>query len=439
MNRDYSIQTLSAKEESKTVSFFEYMVVAVLIIYAGNANTFVLYSGINQNIISFLIPVLLSFILVFRWQITFDQNFFLLLIGFGVYFIAVSIKFSGMQPAFLLGHIFLFFVVYTVIKALKSDFFKIYEWILYYLAIIALFMWSVQIALGGDTLYRIFASIPGIQPFSFVTGQGLTVVVYSVQPSAINLFHNFNLPRNCGFAWEPGGFSVYLCLAIFINLFITRDEKNHQIRFWILVAALLSTQSTTGYVMFIIIILFYYLNKSLKFKVLLLPLLVIALVYMLSLPFMTEKVIELLSKSLDIDQIIFNSFGRESNINPQRFESFIIAFRDFRHNPILGLGGHTEMSWLHLIGARVSTITGFGSLLANYGVVGFLFFMILTVRSSIFLSEYFNYRGKLFYFLLIFSISISYRVLWSPVVLCFWMFSFFTPRKINENDLPIQT
>ena len=97
------------------------------------------------------------------------------------------------------------------------------------------------------------------------------------------------------------------------------------------------------------------------------------------------------------------------------------------------------MSWLSLIGARISTITGFGSLLAHFGIVGFLFFTILSVRSSLYLSEYFNYRGKLFYFLLIFSISISYRVLWSPIVLCFWMFSFFAPQKINENDLLIQT
>jgi len=432
-------QISSTRTGTQKISFFEYLVIFVLIIYAGNANTFVVYSGINQNFLSFVIPVLLSFILVLRWKITFDRNFFLLLIGFGIYFVAVSLKFGGFQPAYFLGYSFRFLIVYVVIKVLKSDFFKAYELILYYLAIIGLFFWFVQVALGGDTLLRIFASIPGIEPFSWVTGHGLSIIVYSVQPSAIIEFQQFMVPRNCGFAWEPGGFSIFLCLAIFINLFITRSEKNNRIRFWILTLALLSAQSTTGYVMFTIIVMFNYFNRNLTIKVLLLPLLVIALAYLFSLSFMTDKIVELLGKSQDIDQIIVNSFGRERNISPQRFESFIIAFRDFRNNPLFGLGGHTEKSWLHLIGANVSTITGLGHLLAHFGIAGFIFFTIVSAKSSFYLSDYYEYKGKLFFLLLIFSISISYRVLWSPIILCFWMFCLYAPQKIDEENLPVNT
>ena len=432
MDREYLTQISSTKEQSQNLSFFEYLVVFVLIFYAGNANTFVVFSGINQNFISFIIPVLLISILFIKWKITFDHNLYFIMIGFGVYFVAISLHFGGFQPAYFLGYFSIFLIVYIVIKVYKSAFFKAYELILYYLAIIGLFFWGVQFALGGDTLFRIFARIPGIESFSWVTGQGLSIIVYSVQPSATNAFQNFNVPRNCGFAWEPGGFSVYLCLAIFINLFITRSEKNHKIRLWILVAALLSTQSTTGYVMLMIIVLFNYINKSLTFKVILLPLLVVALVYFFSLSFMTDKIIELLGKSMDIDQIIVNSFGRERNITPQRFESFMIAFRDFRNYPLLGLGGHTEKSWLHLLGANVSTITGLGHMMAHHGIVGLLFFMIISAKSSVYLANYFDYKGKFFYLLLIFSISISYRILWSPIILCFWMFGLFAPQKIIE-------
>jgi len=439
MSTDYLAAISSTKQQSQKLSFFEYLVIFILILYAGNANTFVVYSGINQNFISFVIPVLLSFALILRWKITFNHNFFILIIGFGIYFIAISLKFGGFQPAYFLGYFFRFFIVYIVIRSLKSDFFKIFEVILFYLAIIGLFFWSVQIVLGGDTLFSIFAKIPGIEPFSWVTGSGLSIIVYSVQPSAIGIFHDYALPRNCGFAWEPGGFSVYLCLALFINLFITKSEKNHRIRFWILVAALLSTQSTTGYVMFILILSYYYLNKNLTFRVLLLPVLVVTLIFIFSLPFMTEKIVELVGKSLDVDQIIVNSFGREKAISPQRFESFMIAFRDFRNHPLLGLGGHTENSWLRLIGANVATITGFGHLLAQFGIVGFLFFTIISGKSSTYLSNYFDYKGKLFFLFLILMISISYRVLWSPVVTCFWMYGLFAPKKINKEVLPDNT
>lgn len=437
---DYTAQISSSGEQTQNLSFFEYLVVLILIIYAGNANTFVVYSGINQNFISFVIPVLLSFLLILKWKITFDHSFYLFIIGFGVYFIAISIKFGGFQPAFFLGYFFRFFTVYTVIRGLQSDFFKVYERILFYLAIFGLFFWSVQVVLGGDALFGIFAGIPGIETFSWVTGQGLSIGVYSVQPAAMDVVNNFLLPRNCGFAWEPGGFSVYLCLALFINLFITRSEKNHWTRFWVLLAALLSTQSTTGYVMFVVIISYYYLNKNLTFRVLLLPVLVIALIYMFSLPFMTDKIIELLGKSSDIDQIIVNSFGRENAISPQRFESFMIAFRDFRNNPILGLGGHTERSWLRIIGANVATITGLGHLLAHFGIVGFLFFTIISGKSSLYLSKLFDYKGRFFFLLLMLLISISYRILWTPAVMCFWMFGLFAPReKVVKKEMAIYT
>ena len=43
-----------------------------------------------------------------------------------------------------------------------------------------------------------------------------------------------------------------------------------------------------------------------------------------------------------IDIMVENSIGRESSIAPQRFASFMIAFRDFLAHPILGLGGNAE-------------------------------------------------------------------------------------------------
>jgi hypothetical protein len=62
--------------------------------------------------------------------------------------------------------------------------------------------------------------------------------------------HNFHVPeeaaRNCGFFGEPGMFAGYLILAMVLAL--VERQRIGPWRWLVLVAALLSTQSTTGYV-----------------------------------------------------------------------------------------------------------------------------------------------------------------------------------------------
>jgi len=420
--------------ELEGITFFDYLFVFVLIIYAGRANTFVESGSLKDNIAGFLLPVILSAILAIRWKVKFDQNFFLLIWGFSVYFIAISIKVGEIHPSFFLHYIFKFFVVYTVIKALKSNLFKIYEYLLYYLAIVGLFMWAVQFLLGGDTLFYYINKIPGMASFSCVTGNGATAIIYSVQP-AINAIVNISIPRNCGYTQEPGSFAVYLCLAIFINLFITSSDKNSRKRFWVLVITLVSTQSTTGYVIFMVITVFYILSKNLSKILLVFPFAIVALIYVSTLPFMSNKIVDLLTETNTLDQLIIRSFGAEETFTPQRFTSFVITFRDFQANPILGLGPDNEKSWLLKIGARISPISGMGTLLAQFGLVGFFFFIIFSLRSSFFFAKYFNYNGKFLLFFIIILISISYFIFLLPMIMSFWLFQLFAPQEVKQKEV----
>ena len=257
--RKYSTENL----DKQSVSFFEYMYVFVLIIYAGRANTFVESGSYTENPVGVLLPILLTVILAFRWNVKLDVYFYILIFGFSIYFVAISLKYNVIHPSFLVTYFVKFFTIYVVIKALNNNLFKIYERILYYLSIVGLFMWSIQVILGGDTLFSYFGKIPGIKAFSYVTGEGLNAIIYSVQPTSYSIISNM-ISRNSGFAQEPGSFAVYICLAIFINLFITKDAKNSNIRFWVLAVTLISTQSTTGYVIFMLILVYYILSKDLK-------------------------------------------------------------------------------------------------------------------------------------------------------------------------------
>jgi len=373
----------------------------------------------------FLVLLVLSGILLVRHRIPFNKNFYLLIFCYVCYFLALTIKFKIFYPTFLIHYPILFFISYVIIKSIKYELFRLFERILYFLDIISLFAWLLQILMGGDTLYGILAKIPGIQEFSHVTGAGLNIVFYSVQPSSFSLLYNSLPSRNCGFAWEPGGFAVYICLAIFINLFFLKSDKGSSKRFWVLLITLLTTQSTTGFVIFLIIGLFYYLNENLKKILLVLPIIVVGIVLILSLPFMTEKIISLAQDVNDVDAIVASGYGRETSVTPQRFASFLIAFKDFYLNPILGTGGYKGESWTAKIGVNISTISGLGNLLSYFGLVGFLFFAIVSYKTSILYSIHYGYNGKVLFFLIVLSISISYGILFMPLIMCFWIYSLF--------------
>ena len=429
--KHYTSTTLVQK-----VSFFEYFYVLVLIIYAAHANRYVVSFSIIENPIWFSVPILLSGILFLKWGAVFNKQFYLLIFGFFIYFFAISIKYHEIRPTFFLNYVLLFFITYATVKALKVNLFRIFELLLFYLAIVGLIMWVIQIILGGDTLYNYFGRIPSIDTFSYVSGNGLNAILYSVQPTSMSLQFDFLPPRNCGFAWEPGGFATFLCLAIFINIFFLKSDRNSKIRFWVLLAALISTQSTTGYTIFSLMIIFYFLNKRLSVMLVLMPVVITIIMIVFSLPFMSDKIVSLANETSQIDIMVEGSIGRDSSINPQRFASFLIAFRDFLNNPVLGLGGNAEASWTYKIGANVSAITGIGNILAQFGIVGFLFFIITLYRTSLFFSKTFRFYGKFLFFLVVLFISVSYGIVLLPLFMSFWMFELFTPLGISGDEIP---
>jgi len=419
------------------ISLLEYFFVFVLIIYSGHALKLFVSISILDNPFWVMVPVLLSGILALKWRIVFNKQIWLLALGFLIYFFAISVKFHEFRPSYFINFMFLFFIVYVAVKAISINFFKIYESVIYILAIIGLVFWIIQIILGGDTLYNYFGLLPLVKELSYVSGDGYNAVLYSVQPTTMSIQYDFLPPRNCGFAWEPGGFAVFLALAIFINLFFFKRDTTKKTRFWVLTTALVSSQSTTGYVIFIVLVLFYYYNKKQKLIILLWPLIVIMIVSAFSLPFMSDKIVSLIQETEMVEVMVEGSIGREIPIAPQRFASFMIALRDFLANPILGLGGVAEASWTRKIGANVSTITGLGNLLAQHGLVGLTIFIISLYKSSRFYSMTFNFRGTTLFFIIIIFISISYTIILLPLLMIFWMFKLFTPNRINDKDFTI--
>lgn len=421
-------QTTSIASSEQQIGWFEYLYVLIIILYAGRSIVFFESTEITENFIGVMLPVILSGILAFKWKIYFSPRFFALLFFFALYFMAVSIKYYDLRPTFISTYYFIFFISYAAVSALKIRFFLIFEKVLYYLAAISLVFWGFQVLAGGDFLFNIISRFSFLEEMSFVSGRGLSTIIYSIQPYATTLINEHVISRNCGFAWEPGSYSSYLALGIFVNLFIAEKNDATRKRFWVLLAGMLSTMSTTGYVLMALIMIFHLVNRDFKKVIILMPVALIALVVLFSLPFMKDKIIELIKEPAGLDEMVYQAAGRETNITPQRFSSLIITLIDFKNNPLFGLAAHPEASWVDRAGSSISAISGIGNLMAQFGLAGLIPFLYFLYRSSVNFSRMFNYRGKWLLFFLILGISISYSIIFIPLVMCFWIYALFEPE-----------
>ena len=409
------------KTQQRRNIYFDYTFVFISIIYAGNATTFVRSVETWENLLGFIIPIFFSILLAYKYNVRISKGFAYLLIGFIVYNVILTYKYNEIHPRFMGIYLSYFIIAYITISSLHHRFFIYYESILYYLCIIALFFWGIQLIIP-ETLMHIFKIISFSQPGSGNVASN--ILIYTIPE--VSGFESYQMDlgwvsviRNAGFAWEPGAFACHINLAIFINLFRTNFSLRNNLKFWIFLIALLTTFSTTGFTLFILLMLFYMYNQNKKSFILFVPIAFAAIIYLSSLQFMTEKIKD--TTNYDTEEMIDNSITYDQEFTPQRIQSYEIDFIDFMNNPIFGYGGNDKDKWTTKLGADISTISGIGKVMSIFGIVGILFFFINLTNTSMEFAKDFHFKGWGFPFLMIIMISISYSIIFGPVLMCFWL------------------
>lgn len=382
-----------------------------------------------DNPLLFLILLIISVRFVVTYKVKFNKYFVLLISYFLLYYLLLTLKCNEFHYKFLFIYPLSFFIAYSVIMSLKLRFFIIYENLLKYLCLIALFFWFIQILVPVQ-LNVLLRSLTILKPFNTLITGHIGVYTIMANEGVKSIF-----PRNCGFAWEPGAFAVFINMAIFINLIRNKFRLINNINLYIFIATLASTQSTTGYSIFLLLVIFYLLNVKFNSTVILFaPIFVVGFIYFLSLPFMYDKIEALFNEKVsDAVEVGSQEWNSDKNIGAQRFVSFQIDFIDFMNNPILGYGGHDEDMWTKKQKSNITSISGIGKIFAKFGLVGILFFFSTLYKNSIKYSQVFKFKGKFILLLLIIQVSVSYSLVESPLFLCFWMFFYFKPNFIRDD------
>lgn len=189
-----------------------------------------------------------------------------------------------------------------------------------------------------------------------------------------------DLFRNSGMFWEPGVFGIYLNLVFFLYLIDFKKFINtYRYSFILLFVTLLTTQSTSSYMIFIFIITLLIFNdinwkRKLKKLIILFPL-IFFIVY--SFDFLGNKIIKQYNSSMSSQQGEFNK-GRE--FKPDRFNALIFDLHYIKKHPIIGNGMDQESRWSdhqELIGKKLGHGNGLSNFIATMGLLAFATYLYL--------------------------------------------------------------
>lgn len=344
-----------------------------------------------------------------------------------VWNIVSSLKYGG-----LIG--FNFPPIYSIIIAhvafniyRRNEFLAIFEKILVMFCSISLIVWLCANVIG-QPFVSFMRSISVIKPssptetYSFLFGLCSHI--------------EMGIRRNLGFTWEPGRFACWILLGLFFNIIkhnfkIQSFSKNRNL--YILLLALLTTLSTTGYSILGILIIFILINNKSKYsKILIICVAIILVPIVLSLSFMSEKIVSLMDLDNGLNAIEYYSNEGQEVICPQRFTGLWVSWQNFIHDPWFGFNQlwksyAVEVLFKH--GAIVAPSEGIIGIMAKYGVFVGLFFYYWLMKSSFLLSEVLRYKGRLMFFLFFVAISFSYEFWENCILMYLYLAAFY--KKID--------
>lgn len=313
---------------------------------------------------------------------------------------------------------------YTIIRIYKEEVYKRFEDVTFILSVIAIFGWVISL-LVKPVLINYSIGIEGSPDRS----RSLIIYTYNI---AENL-------RNCGFAWEPGRTACMVSIGILFNLMRTSYDLKSR-RFWIMTICLLTTLSTTGFaIMMVILILCYFSFR--KFNPIIIAALISVSIGVLSLPFMWDKISELKDQATEEGMIeISNSLNwKVANENneqrsyyiPQRFQGLMFSVINLQNTNIyIGDGRDFTQFYINRIfDWKVKTSEGILEPVIRYGVIiAFLMYYYLFCSSKR-ISSFFGVKNKWIFFIIFVMINISYNFWETPLFMAIWMMPIFLRTK----------
>lgn len=421
---------------------YEYLYMFVMVIYMAQMTTDTsrMVGELSGNPVPFLIPIVLTLILLIRNPISFRDTKLWTLFGImGAWTIAICYKLHDFSTSNLSYYFFLFyaiFIAYIHIRVYGRDLFHIFEHIMVVFSVISLVFWTIAVLVpSSSSFFHLFPETS--------YGNNVLYLFNWMDPAKGQM--TGSLIRNAGCSWEPGRFAIMLIPAITINLSREGISLGGNTKIIILLLALASTMSTTGYSITILIYAIYWLDgfnaKSIfSFIFIALPL----AYFIFSLDFMGDKIQDranyegLTRERMQGINYHAKEHGDEYVASLDRFESAYFEWINFQQEPLLGYGKNRDYSWFRQkISKNFSLTGGLVKIISQYGIFIGLFLYIILFYSSIKISGVFLYPQKVAVAIILLLSSISYPIFCIPIFTAFWFYGLFCYEEdeLTEDDI----
>lgn len=421
---------------------YEYWYLVLMVVYMAQmtSDTSRMVGEISGNPISFFLPILATIILIKRNNIDFRYRKLWKIIGlFTIWSLIIIYKLGIFSSSKELSYYFFLFyaifIAYIHNRVYGHKLLRFYEDIMVQFAKISLFFWGFSIIFpnSASSFFRLF------EPTGF--GRNFMYIYDWMDPDLGQ--QTAGLLRNAGCSWEPGRFAVMLCLAIVGNLsFNGLNLKRNYNLYW-LIGALITTFSTTGYSILLIIFCIFTFRKF-TIKTFIFSLLVIlpSIYFVMGLDFMGNKIEGQVNVEEKTEVILKNYEWVEANMDKNegvekgylhaidRFPSIYLELQNIEHDPILGYGLNVNHSYLVThVSSLIFLCGGFAQIFGKYGLLLGLFIFYILLQSSAKIAKYYRYGNKFAIFICLILSSISYPIWCIPVYTSIWLFSLFEQSK----------
>jgi len=358
-------------------------------------------------------------LLVFKKHIgkTFLKRFVIFESVFLLIFVIQYFNLGSVPPNFILGFIIKGFIGALIFTVVGNNFsFAFYD-IMYKICLISIPLFIVQLVWGDDVLSSMF-----------LHEESKSIGIYTFRPRAAIE----SSVRNSALFWEPGAFQGYINLALFANFYrMPYLFKKRKFSLFIIVLALVSTLSTTGYFLFAVLIGGYTLvytkiNKAFAVSIVVVFLAIGSYLFF-ALDFLGEKV----------EAQYVSAMENEGEFNPERLGALLFDLHYIQKNPLTGNGfqpqtryaDHHALRDMELRGETLGHGNGFSNFIASAGIIGMLWYLIHIYR---FQRTKINVRDPIFLIIIIIILLQGEDFLRFPFFLAIAFFKPFTFKPNNE-------
>lgn len=306
-----------------------------------------------------------------------------------------------------------------------KEFFLYFEKVLVHLTILSLIVWGLGMIATGPM--QSFVRNISVWDNGNTTYGNMIVVALG------NQWTN-GILRNIGFTWEAGRFSAFLVIGLFNNLLIHNFKIKNNKPLLILTIGLITTFSTTGFGAAICVLLLYIYNKSTKYKIVLITICILLSPTILALDFIGDKLRDTMNVQQEIHDMEYSFYVyNTSQITPQRFTGLYLDLQNWLHDFWLGynLNQDSYAEKIMFNGYSVWLSNGIIQIFSKYGLFIGLFFYWQLFKSSIKLSQDFNYKGTLIFALTFILINISYDFWSSAITLHYVLYHIYSTKRLK--------